>query len=512
MQVARLHATAFVLAIAVVLVAPLPLGANRPLFWAVNGAVIGLSLALSGVAQLFSQKAPKKLSAPLRIAGAIFLSLLAWIAVQMAPFVPRAWQHPYWDDARVLVGAPIQGAISVYPTGTLDAALRWLSTGSLFVVFLATGQDRRRREVALFAIAAATTLYAFGSLIVHLNAPLLITGIRKWAYFDFVTGPFVNPNHFATYLGIGSMVLLALILSRIDLLQRRTAARFRVGMASLSAVLDAQVFVLVCMAAVAILALLATGSRAGIASTAVGAIVLLVTFSLRSRERSGLASVIAAALLGALVLALLGFLAGVMTGGSGQAASDVENRLRLFRDTLSAIGARPWTGHGAGAFSDAFASFVGVDIHVGRTYREAHNTYLEIAASFGIPAALAALVMFACLMIPVVKANFQRGRPYAAPLAATGAIVVVGIHALFDFSIQIQAVTLTFFTLIAIAHAQAMSQQSQREKKAQREADLGQPGLSVRDVIIRGPAPFPRSEAGGDEATSDKGDWPTNGG
>jgi hypothetical protein len=43
------------------------------------------------------------------------------------------------------------------------------------------------------------------------------------------------------------------------------------------------------------------------------------------------------------------------------------------------------------------------------------------------------------------------------PAIAAGASVLVGVHALVDFSLQIQAVTLTYMTILAAGVAQAVS-------------------------------------------------------
>ncbi|MBA5777134.1 O-antigen ligase family protein [Stappia sp. F7233] len=450
----RFAALAFLLALATVMLAPLPLGANRPLFWAFDAVLCGTALALAGTAQLRGAAGPIGTTRELRIAAAIFAALIAWMAVQALLPLPGGLRHPQWVAAEALTGRELPATVSIYPTGTFDAILRWLSAGALFAVLLMTVRTFRRSEAALAALAGAGTAYALCGLVLHLNAPYLLSGVQKWAFFDFVTGPFVNPNNFATYLGMVLMILLALVLARIDAFQRRSVTRYRGGFVLLSALLQPATLAFTVMAVVVFLALLATGSRAGIASSAAGAVVVLVVFSFRSRERSGLATVTAAVLLATLVLGILVFIGGAMTGGSSQEASDFGNRAGLWRDSVTAMLDRPILGHGAGAFGEVFATYLGTDIHAGRTFRDAHNTYLELAVELGLPAALAAAAMFAALFLPVVRSTFRRGRPYAAPLAATGAMTVVAVHAFFDFSIQLEAIAFTFFAIVAIAEAQ----------------------------------------------------------
>lgn len=513
----RFAVSAFLLALATVVLAPLPLGANRPLFWAFGALLSGAALALAGIAQLRGRVGGPAPPRELKIAAAIYAALIVWMIVQALLPVPEGLRHPQWSAAGELVGRELSGTLSIYPAGTFDAILRWLSAGALFAVFLTTVRTFRRSEAALAVLAGAGAAYALCGLVLHLNAPYLLSGVQKWAFFDFVTGPFVNPNNFATYLGMTLMILLSLVLERIDAFQRRSVTRYRGGFVLLSALLQPAALAFTAMTIVVFLALMATGSRAGIAASAAGAVVVLVLFSFRSRERSGLATVTAAVLLASLVLGILVFIGGAMTGGGSQEAADFGNRLGLWRDAVRALSDRPVLGHGAGAFGEVFATYLGTDIHVGRTFREAHNTYLELAAELGLPAAVAAAVMFAALFLPVIRSTFRRGRPYAAPLAATGAVTVVGVHAFFDFSIQIEAIAFAFFAVLAIAHAQDAIA---GEERSLRLARAGSPQLSpgARErgkpagAVTRRPAACLEAAAGGGAATSDRGDPPGSAG
>lgn len=456
---------AFVIALAVVMAAPLPLGSNRPLFWGGNAMAAALALIVLGLAQLRATTPLPSLSPPLRLAGLCFAGVVAWMAIQALPGMPSGLSHPLWQATGEILRQPLAQSISIWSKGTGYAVIRWLSAAALFVVFLQTTGERWRADAALLAITAAAALYALSGIVLHLNAPMLPIGVEKWAYFDFVTGPFVNPNSFATFLGVAMMAILAAALFRVDRFQAGATVRYRGGWVLLSAILQPATLMLLVMGTLVVLALLSTGSRAGIAATVTGAVVLLIVFAIRSKHRSGVATVLAAILLVALMLGLVIFVGDAMTGGEREAASDVQNRYRLSRDTIAAILARPWTGHGAGAFTDIFATYIGGDIHVGRSFREAHNTYLELTAEIGVPAALIAGAMFALLAFPVVLAAFSRRVGHPAPLAATGALVVVAVHAFFDFSIQIQAVAFLFFALLAIGHAQS-GRQSERQSRS----------------------------------------------
>src|SRR5581483_2739819 len=108
---------------------------------------------------------------------------------------------------------------------------------------------------------------------------------------------------------------------------------------------------------------------------------------------------------------------------------------------------------GLGTFQAAYPHYARVAVPF--VIDKAHNDYLELAAGWGIPAAVcwwAALLWLAALC---VRGIFARKRNRAYPLLALGAIVLVGIHALFDFSLQIPAIATTFAAILGLGVAQA---------------------------------------------------------
>jgi hypothetical protein len=111
----RWEAVLFYLLLAVVLLAPLPLGSNRPLPVSALSAAIGALLCVWGVGWLV---APSQAVVSLRrFWPALVLCGLAaaWAAVQAVSFTPASLHHPYWSGAREILGVPYAGAISVNP-------------------------------------------------------------------------------------------------------------------------------------------------------------------------------------------------------------------------------------------------------------------------------------------------------------------------------------------------------------------------------------------------------------
>jgi O-antigen ligase len=133
--------------------------------------------------------------------------------------------------------------------------------------------------------------------------------------------------------------------------------------------------------------------------------------------------------------------------GRLQAGVGSEDRLNAYRDTLDMIAARPWLGHGAGTFVDAFPLFHSRASSFG-VWTHAHDSYLQALAELGIPAfavlTLAILVVVVALVRNVGRTNELQ------PVATAGLAVLaaVALHSVVDFSVQMQAVGLTVSVLV----------------------------------------------------------------
>jgi O-antigen ligase len=85
---------------------------------------------------------------------------------------------------------------------------------------------------------------------------------------------------------------------------------------------------------------------------------------------------------------------------------------------------------------------------------KAHNTYLEIFQGLGL---LFGAMLIGCVAILVwecVKGARIRKRGATIPAIAASVSFLVGAHALVDFSLQIQAVTLTYMAVLGAGVAQ----------------------------------------------------------
>src|SRR6185312_15202126 len=128
----------------------------------------------------------------------------------------------------------------------------------------------------------------------------------------------------------------------------------------------------------------------------------------------------------------------------GQGGVYDENRFAVYLITLRSILNKPWLGYGYGTFIDVFPIYRDRSISVLGTWTEAHNTYLEVFQGLGLAFGSMLIGCVILLVIRCLKGALRRQREISAPAIAVSAAALVGAHAMVDFSLQIQAVALTF--------------------------------------------------------------------
>ena len=116
-------------------------------------------------------------------------------------------------------------------------------------------------------------------------------------------------------------------------------------------------------------------------------------------------------------------------------------RASLARSTLNAAEAAPLLGHGFGAFQRYYPLFS--DGSVPGDVDEAHNDVLETLADLGLLAGLAFIAAPALLAGMCLAGCLRRRRDRVFPAIGFAASIAVGAHAFVDFSLQIPAVAVT---------------------------------------------------------------------
>lgn len=446
----------FLVLIAALAWAPLWLGGNRPFAWGVNAILFPGAALLYELALLVRPRphpvAPKALAIPL----GLFAIIVVWMFIQMSTATPAGWRHPIWSMAGELLQHPLAGSISVDRDLTALALLRLITAASAFWISAQLCARAERAEFLVRAVGAIVAVYAVYGLV----SQALFSSAIFW--FDAPVGPgslrstFVNRNSFAAYAGLG---LIATIGALLQLYRRDTAPRSGSFVRRLADFVEdcrLSTWLFLGAAMITFVALLRSGSRGGVSSTALGLFVLFALSIMRDRRHAehGIEAVVFAMIVITAGVFFFGdiFVGRIVSDGVG----DVD-RLAVYSITLRSILDSPILGFGAGTFAEVFPMYRDRSISVIEVWDKAHNSYLDVFQGLGLvfgTLLLGALAYIACKC--VIGAATRR--IYTTPSTVAAAVAALAtVDALIDFSVEMQGTTLTFMALLGAGFAQSES-------------------------------------------------------
>lgn len=442
-----------VLFLAFVVLAPLPLGSNRPLPAFALASGLALVLLLWSAAAFRDRSLVSIPPARSLWFATPFLLYLAWAWLLTVPGFGTP--HPFWLMSEETFGAELPVRAALAPTAAGATLVNVMGYGAAFWLALHLGRRSQNARIMVIVLAIAMAAYALYGLVMLLGGFDMILWFDRWVYQDFVTSTFVNRNNYATYAGIGLVLVLGLFVEQLH-----AAARLAVGdwRAALVAMLDesgAAIWLLLTAILTIAVALLLTGSRAGVASTIVGGAVLLSALGIArgTRARTWLLALLFVT--GASV-ALVSMSGAQLLDRLVDLEENAASRIEIQQLALEQIAERPIFGHGPGSFPAVFEfarseTFDDDDL----SFERVHNTYLEVALESGLPGlvlliAAPVIGFFVCL-----RGVFRRRDAYVYPAVALGASALVAVHSIVDFGLQIPGVAVTYFTLLGIGVAQS---------------------------------------------------------
>ena len=373
------------------------------------------------------------------------------LLLHLVPLPPSLWHALPQRDLVARIDA-VAGLGEVWRPLTLAPDAAWNALWSLFVPLAAglgmmrlDGQERRAMLTVVLALGAA-------SLALSLLQAFAPSASVLWFYRITNTGSpvglFANRNHAAVFLAALLPLATAWTLGQSD--EKRAAAK-RVALA-------------VAVVLVGLVALV-SGSRAGVVAYAAAIFASVLLFPaewkpVRRRakalpawlgrpRRSGLIAVaVAGALVGALLL-LIGGQTNALTRLFDNGTGDF--RPMFWRRTVAMIGEYLPFGSGSASFVEVYR--VGeLPGDVMRSYaNHAHNDYLEIALTLGIPGVLlvaCALAFIALRLLRAWRIPPVPGRNIRLARAAGAALAIFAAASIVDYPLRVPS--LAAFAVIAM--------------------------------------------------------------
>ncbi len=449
----------FRILIAVVVLAPLPFGAVHPWAWSLMGSIVGILLLGWCVERVVLRKPPAVRAVQVWPILLFYFAAVVWALLQMSPFLPESWSHPLWKEAAAALGSESSGFVSIDPYETGSALVRLLTLGGIFWLGLQYGRDHERASKALYALVIAGLVYAAYGLAVEFSGARTILWFPKTSYLYSLTGTFVNRNSYATYAGLGLVATTAMLVRFANSTYGGSDLRLERIRRLLTGLTKRGWFLLLAWVTLAT-ALLLSDSRGGLLSASAGLVALFVAVSASRRvsRRHALVMVSVVVFAG---LVFLAFSGAAVTQRFADTELDNEGRIRAYELTVDATTDSPWLGTGYGSFARIFRIYR--DETISGLFNQAHNTYLENALELGIPGALALFLAIQTAAIYCAVGVRRRRRDVTYPTIALASAVLVGVHSMVDFSLQIPAVGATFALILGIGCAQSWSSQPQSE-------------------------------------------------
>lgn len=422
----------FAVAIIVYMVACLLLGgasaagvlANLVLQLASIGIIWWSVLRLQGV----------RIEGSARSAVWILLAILLLPLLQLIPLPVDVWSSlpgraVVFADYRQLGLDPPAIGISLSPERTIASWLALLPPAAVFLATL-TLPERTRAAMVYAIIGVAFASILLGFLQVTSKSP----GLYPYVITNFgsAVGFFSNRNHLASLLlmSIPFLTLLLRSAGNIDLPSTSLLGR-RILVAGCLIILSVGIFF--------------TGSRAGL-------LLLVPTLALTYITMIRTSRGFTPQFLGLGIVGLLIVVVSVMAYGPFyerivERSENFQSDVRYWTAPISfdtAIDNLPF-GTGIGTFDPVFRRAAG-DINLGPNFiNHAHNDYLELLMTGGLPAVM--LILAVILWgAAVVRSNWQMksGNPSALSRASSIVIMVALLHSAADYPLRTAAIAALF--------------------------------------------------------------------
>jgi O-antigen ligase len=181
-----------------------------------------------------------------------------------------------------------------------------------------------------------------------------------------------------------------------------------------------------------------------------------LTLQLRKKQFAEQREVIIA-ICAVLVAATFLVFGDLVAGKINQEGFSDQSRMAVYLIAIRSILNAPLLGYGYGTFADVFPMFRDQSVGIWGKWEMAHNTYLEVFQGLGALFGSMLVASVVILVLRCVRGVMARQMNETLPCVAASVAFLLGAHALVDFSLQMQAIALTFMALLGAGVAQSAS-------------------------------------------------------
>jgi O-antigen ligase len=440
----------FYLLVVCVAWAPVPFGSTSALAAGFLGLLLSIGLLASTLVPVPNRRVRRLHGA------ALLLGVIAvlWCVIQVVPEASWSWANPIWDRARPLVdtGPGTISASRYQPLHSAGYVLLPLAAFLCALVYVRDGDRYMRFVHALLGAGLLVTLY---SLAQYMISPGTLVWAEKRHYAGSFTGTFVNPNNAGTYFGLMLLLSVSLALRQLEMVGSLLLLPMRSHWSADERRRQINLAIYSAIAFVFASALLLTKSRAGIMSSVIGVASLAAAYLMSMLlHRTTLAkAVLATALCLAVAAAWFAIASGYLQRRLLLEGFVDEARLCAYKATWQAIKDAFWTGTGFGTFQDVYPRYRSPDCGIYGYWEMAHNVFLEGWLGLGVVFLVCTAGVYYLLLTTYARGWRDRRVFRFVPLSCLSLLIIVTLHSLVDFSVQIPAIALAVAAVLGAGAA-----------------------------------------------------------
>jgi hypothetical protein len=385
----------------------------------------------------------------------LLAGLLGYATFQATPLPDGEFANAAWKSINEEIG-PVHGTISVAPGTTLEALPALALPFLVFMSALALFQGDDEGLLLLRFLAYFGVAYAVFGVLQELFLPEQLLFEPKKYYVGDLSATFVNRNTAGTFFGAAFILMLGLVFSELRKIRLNGFGgklfNFEIGRRDKTArVLVHAFFCLIIM-----VALFLTRSRGAVGATFVSSVLAVVLMSVRqltadkpSESFVNWRRYLAIAGSAAAIVGLFALFAG-RSMYRMQAQGTEDPRWCSFASTIDAIKDNWALGSGFGAFQDVFPVYRNSDcLGTFGVWDKAHDFFLEGYLGLGLPFIVSLAMGYTILIGVCIRGMRIRHKNRFVPVAGLAVLVLVSLHSLVDFSLQIPGVGVYFAAVMA---------------------------------------------------------------
>ena len=427
--------------ITIVLLSVLSFGSAKPFALSLLTAAMAVLFLLT----VFSVKTGAATRRYLLLVSVILTLALAWSIFQAA-------------------NLSVQGADTIYAT------LFFSFPAITFMTGLVLGEKVRNARFIIKFLAIPASLMGIACLAEFLVSSDFVLGQQKLFYKDSFTLTFVNRNNAGTFLGLTSLILVRQFWAScrdVPLLNlvRTLFLWQRPDRSTLIALLYAGLTLLT------IIGLFLTKSRGAIGASLVAMFLLAVWLLWLRLRRQTTGPQLKVKFAGAaVVIAATMSIAFIFAGERVMLRADTigtrDPRFCTLPAIVRMLGDNWQFGTGAGTFVHAFPRYRDPECGISGIWEKAHNSYLEFWIEFGL---LAPVLTITCILLAAIVfarhlGSARSSRSYSVLAVCAG--LLVALHAIVDFSIEIPGIASFFAAIMAACSAIALADGTRPKRRS----------------------------------------------